>query len=172
MFLEKLLLPPSVFLVDLGLSGDGRSFKSMIEEIRSSGGSVEEVFTRIMWSESPLFGRLGVRLTRLGDGVAELSFPMSDEIRRRGGVVHGGMIMYVLDSVCGLAVMSLNTGQDQFTAELKVNFLEPLQKPPFRAVGRVVRMGGRMAVAEGDVFDGDGKLCAKGLGTWYIVRGR
>lgn len=153
------------------MGSNTRSIRSIFEEIRGSGLSVEEAFTRMMRAESPLNGLVGLRVERLGDGVAELSFPMSQEIRRRGGVVHGGVIMYVLDTACGLAVMSRNDGVDQFTAELKVNFLEPLEKPPFRVVGRVVRMGGRLAVAEGEVFDGEGRLCAKALGTWYIVRG-
>lgn len=152
------------------MSQNTRSLRALIQQIRSSGGSVEETFTQMIRSGNPLFGRIGLRLEKLGDGLAEISFPMSEEIKRRGGMVHGGIIMYVLDSVCGFAVMSLNEGQDQFTAELKVNFLEPLQKPPFRAVGRVVRMGGRLAVAEGEVLDGDGKICAKCLGTWYLVR--
>jgi hypothetical protein len=31
-------------------------------------------------------------------------------------------------------------------------------------------MGGRLAVAEGEVADADGRVCAKALGTWYIVK--
>ncbi len=131
---------------------------------------MEEALNRLMYSESPLFEKSGFKVLKLGEGYAEIGFPMSDDIRRRGGVVHGGVIMYVLDSVCGLAIISLNQGVDQYTVELKVNFLERLSKPPFKAKGRVVRMGGRLAVAEGEVLDGDNKICAKALGTWYVVR--
>jgi len=146
-----------------------RSLRSIIEDLRRSGGSVEEAVNTLMYSESPLFKRAGLRVVRVDDGIVEVAFDMVDEIKRRGGVVHGGVIMYVLDSVCGLAVMSRSQGVDQFTVELKVNFLEPLKDPPFRAMGRVLRMGGRIAVAQGEVLDGGGKLCAAGLGTWYIV---
>src|SRR5579875_22466 len=144
---------------------------SVLEEAKRNGGSVEDALNTLMYSESPLFAKAGFRVVKLGEGYAEISFPMSEEIRRRGGMVHGGIIMYVLDSVCGLAVISRNQGVDQFTVELKVNFLEQLNKPPFKAVGRIVRMGGRLAVAEGEVADADGRVCAKALGTWYIVKG-
>ncbi|MEM0321277.1 MAG: PaaI family thioesterase, partial [Thermoprotei archaeon] len=134
--------------------------------------SVEDALNAIMYAESPLFAKAGFRVVKLGDGYAEISFPMSDYIKRRGGMVHGGIIMYVLDSVCGLAVISRNKGFDQFTVELKVNFLEQLQKSPFKAVGKIVRMGGRLAVAEGEVMDADDKVCAKALGTWYTVKSK
>lgn len=87
-------------------------------------------------------------------------------------MVHGGIIMYTLDNVCGIAVMTVNPGVDQLTMELKINFLEPLRKGPFRATGKVVRAGGTFAVAEGEVRDSEGTLCAKGMGTWYMIRKR
>jgi uncharacterized protein (TIGR00369 family) len=157
---------------DSVMSGDRKrgTIWSMLEEAKRNGGSVEDALNTLMYAESPIFAKAGFRVVKLGEGYAEISFPMSEEIRRRGGMVHGGIIMYVLDSVCGLAVISRNQGVDQFTVELKVNFLEQLHKPPFKAVGRIVRMGGRLAVAEGEVADADGKVCAKALGTWYIVK--
>ena len=78
--------------------------------------------------------------------------------------------MYTLDNVCGIAVMTVNRGVDQLPTELKINFLEPLRKGPFRATGKVVRAGGTVAVAEGEVRDAEGTICAKGMGSWYMIK--
>lgn len=120
--------------------------------------------------DSQLFGDVGFKVVKIRRGKAELSFQLSKMISRRGGIVHGGIIMYTLDNVCGIAVMTMNPGVDQLTMELKVNFLEPLKEGPFTAKGNVVRAGKTVAVAEGEISDSDGSLCAKSLGTWYMIR--
>ena len=74
-----------------------------------------------------------------------------------------------LDTVGGLACMYNNPGVDQVTIALTVNFLKPLKKEPFRAIGRELRSGKTTAVAEGEMRDGDNELCAVALGTWYKI---
>lgn len=144
----------------------------MFENLRRSGLSLEEELQRMLVLEGRLYRRIGFKVVKVGNGAAELDFPLSEEISRRGGMVHGGVIMYALDDVGGLAVMSMNTGIDQFTMQLSVSFMKPLSNGPFRATGKVIRMGTSTAVAEGEVRDASDNLCAKGLGTWFIVRNR
>lgn len=57
--------------------------------------------------------------------------------------------------------MLIDSGVDQLTLKLKVNFLERLRKGPFVATGKVVRAGGSMAVAEGEVMDAEGQVYAR-----------
>ena len=65
--------------------------------------------------------------------------------------MHGGIISFALDTVGGLACMANNPGVDQVTIELTVNFLKPLKKEPFRAIGRELRSGRTTAVAEAEM---------------------
>ena len=147
------------------------SFKRLFELARNNGINVERQVELAFSAENKLFERAGFKVVRVDDGYAEMTFPLSEDVKRRGNIVHGGIIMFAMDNTGGLAVMTRNEGNDQVTVELKANFLEPLRKSPFRAVGRVVRAGRNIAVAEVDVFDSEGKLCAKGTGTWlYIYR--
>ena len=88
---------------------------------------------------------------------------------RWGGIVNGGVIMTVIDLAIGLAVMTVNNGYNQYTAELKVNFLQPLKEGPFTSIGRVIRKGRTLVVGEAEVFDSRNVLCAKGIGTWFIL---
>jgi acyl-CoA thioesterase len=146
------------------------SFKGLFAAARKARADVEAEVQKAMAMDSELFRAVGYEVVKVGEGSAELRFPFSRAVARRGGMVHGGIVMYSLDNACGIAVMTVNPGTDQLTMELKVNFLEPLSKGPFVVLGRVVRAGGRVATAEGEVRDAEGKLCAKSLGTWYMVK--
>jgi uncharacterized protein (TIGR00369 family) len=137
--------------------------------LRDQGLNLEKEMQKVLWKEAPLFERVGVSIDKIGDGTIQLSFRYNEEIGRVGRMVHGGIAMYVLDTAAGLAVMTKNPGIDQLTLELKVNFLEPLRKSPFKAVGKVVRTGRTTSVAEAELVDADGTLCAKALGTWYLI---
>ena len=143
-----------------------------IEALRSSGKDPVILFNEIFRSSEPVYRIIGVEVKEIGSGYVRAVFNMRDEITRWGGVVHGGIVMTVIDIVVGISVMTVNDGVDQYTAELKVNFLEPLRVGPFTAIGRVIRRGGTLVVGEGEIYDGHNKLCAKGIGTWFIVRRR
>jgi uncharacterized protein (TIGR00369 family) len=146
------------------------SFKKLLVLARERGANAESKLERAMAGEGELFTTAKFRVLKLGRGRAELSFPFSKAVARRGGKVHGGIIMYSLDTASGIAVMTVNPGVDQLTIELKVNFLRPLEKGPFRVIGKVVRAGNSFVVAEGEVRDARRTLCAKSLGSWYIIR--
>jgi uncharacterized protein (TIGR00369 family) len=147
-------------------------FKQLFEHLRARGMNVEEEVQKIFAEESSLFSIAGFSVKKVSSGYSELSFPYDQKISRRGGMVHGGVISYALDTAGGLAVMSGNSGIDQVTLELKINFLEPVRNSPFKVTGKVLRQGRNVAVAESEVRDSDDKLCAKSLGTWYLIHGK
>ena len=123
-----------------------------------------------VWESEPLMAFIGYKLVEVSQGRACAEFGHSRNVQRVGGVLHGGVIAAVLDETLGMAVLTVNDGVDQVTVELKVNFLEPGREGPYKVCGQVVRRGGRLVVAEGEVRDASGRLVAKALGTWYILR--
>jgi uncharacterized protein (TIGR00369 family) len=147
-------------------------FKGLFAKIRGDGASVEKELETFLKNESGLFSLANFSISKVGDGYAELTFPYSQTIARHGGMVHGGIILFALDNAGGIAVMTENTGIDQVTLELKINFLEPAIKQPFTAKGFVIRHGRTTSVAEAELRDVDDKLCAKALGTWYTIHER
>ena len=148
---------------------DVGSFRKLFALARKQGADVEAELEKAMSVDSELFTTVGFRVVKVRSGRAELSFPFSKAVTRRGGMVHGGIVMYSLDNACGIAAMSVNPGMDQLTMELKVNFLRPLKRGPFRAIGKVVKAGNSVIVVEGEVRDADGALCARSLGSWFII---
>lgn len=131
-------------------------------------GLTPEEATRVLWEREPILQYIGYRLVKLEPGYAEAQ--LEHRALRMGGILHGGAIVTALDQTMMLAVLTVNDGYDQATVELKVNFLEPGRAGPYTVAGRVVRRGRTLAVAEGEMREGD-RVLAKALGTWYLIQG-
>jgi acyl-CoA thioesterase len=144
------------------------SFKALFESLEASGADVG-VQVQEAFENDRIFRYIGFKVEKVGSGSVQLSFPFSENVTRWGGIVHGGVVMTALDNACGLAAMTVNPGKNQVTMEFKVNFLEPLTDGPFKAVGRVIRTGRTVIVAEGEIRDSKGILCAKGIGSWLVL---
>jgi acyl-CoA thioesterase len=147
------------------------SFKALIGSLKASGADVEKQVQQAFENDR-IFRYIGFTVDRVESGSVQLSFPLSENTTRWGGMVHGGVVMTALDTACGLAVMTVNPGRDQVTIELKVNFLEQLTDGPFYVHGKVIRSGRTAIVAEGEIRDSKDVLCAKGIGTWLVLNSR
>lgn len=87
------------------------------------------------------------------------------------GAVHGGFACTVLDSVAGCAVQTtLPQGMGYTSLEIKVNYLRPLSTKtgPLTAVGRVIKPGNRVAFAEAEIRDAEGKVVATASSTLLV----
>jgi uncharacterized protein (TIGR00369 family) len=88
------------------------------------------------------------------------------------GGVHGGYAATLLDSACGIAVHSMLKPDQGFTTlELKVSYLRGMNDMtgPVRAEGRVVNIGRRVAFAEADIRDAEGRLMATATSTLLVL---
>jgi uncharacterized protein (TIGR00369 family) len=88
------------------------------------------------------------------------------------GIVHGGYAATLLDTVTGCAVHStLPAGQGYTKIELKVGYLRPLTVAAgeVRATGKVVSAGRRTALATGELFDREGRLCTYASSTCMLM---
>jgi uncharacterized protein (TIGR00369 family) len=87
------------------------------------------------------------------------------------GSVHGGWFCGILDSAVACAVHSaLPKGKAYTTVEFKINILRPLtdKTGPVRAEGKIIHVGNRTGVAEGRIYDTEGKLYAYASTTCMI----
>ena|ERR1700693_781009 len=86
-------------------------------------------------------------------------------------VVHGGVIAALADTAGGLATyMSGPRGARVATIEMKINFLEAVERGTVKAEARLLRRGRNFAVVECDVRD-SARLVAKALMTFSIGSG-
>jgi uncharacterized protein (TIGR00369 family) len=87
------------------------------------------------------------------------------------GVVHGGLVCTLLDSVCACAVHStLPAGKGYTSIEIKVSYLKAVTSRSglLTATGTLVRAGSRVAFSEGVVTDESGTPVATATCTCLV----
>jgi uncharacterized protein (TIGR00369 family) len=120
---------------------------------------------------SPFIEYLGMRTVSAADGECEVVLPLDAHHLNVWDVAHGGVIMTMLDIAMGGAARSLTTGETGVvTVEMKTNFMRP-GSGALRGLGRVLHKSTTMAYCEGEIFDPQGRMIAKALGTFKYVRG-
>src|SRR5277367_4009334 len=85
------------------------------------------------------------------------------------GVVHGGVLAALADTAGGLAsYMACPLGTRVATVEMKINYLEGVERGTVTADAEVVRIGRHLAVVDCDVTDDTKRLVAKALMTFFV----
>jgi uncharacterized protein (TIGR00369 family) len=121
----------------------------------------------------PIAAHFGLRWEHIGHGEVVAVAEPDESLYNPIGMVHGGVAATMLDSVVGCAVhTTLPAGVGYSSVELKVSYLRAIHagRGEIRATGRVVKEGSRIAFAEGEIRDADGKLLATASGTCVITR--
>ncbi len=113
--------------------------------------------------------------TEVDDGRAVFSALPGEEHYNPIGVVHGGFMATLLDSVAGCAVhTTLAKGEAYTTLTLEVKNLRPLTRDTgmVRAEGEVIHRGRRQATADAKIYAVEtGKLLATATSTCMILTG-
>lgn len=113
-----------------------------------------------------------LRLGRRGSGDCSATLDVRPELLNPNGVVHGGVLFSIADTVMGAALhTTLAPGEYCATVEIKIHFLLPVTKGKIRCRTRVVHRGGRIAVLESHLSVGRQQV-AQALGTFAIFAPR
>jgi uncharacterized protein (TIGR00369 family) len=123
-------------------------------------------------NEPPICHTMGFHLVEVEPGrVVFASVPGERHYNPMGGV-HGGYAATLLDSACGIAVVTqLAPGESFTTLELKVSYLRGMTRDTgaVRAEGRVVQMGRRTAFAEAKLVDASERVLATATSTLLVI---
>lgn len=116
---------------------------------------------------SPYQRFLGLQLVRREDGMVEICMPFRNEFLREDGSdwLHGGILSALIDVAGDYAVQS-KTGGDVPTVDLRIDYLRPAKRGSLTAIGRTVKVGRRVSVADVEVRDEQGQLVAAGRGVY------
>jgi uncharacterized protein (TIGR00369 family) len=123
---------------------------------------IEQIF------ESVPFARfMGMELVELERGKAVLRLTARDDLRRNGGMLHGGATASLIDTAAAFVIMTLlSPEQTTTTIDLTIHYLRPVVTGSATANARIVRSGRRIIIAAVDVFDEAEKLVATALTTY------
>ncbi|HEY6215181.1 MAG TPA: PaaI family thioesterase [Pyrinomonadaceae bacterium] len=118
----------------------------------------------------PFAKLLGIEVESVEPGVAVLTMKMRDDLKRNGGIAHGGAVATLIDSAMAFAIMPmLGENEHSMTVDLTIHYLRPVSEGSARAIARVVRAGKRVITVSADLFDGNEKLAATAISTYLRV---
>ena len=129
--------------------------------------SIDE-FNRILNAELPSAADMGIYLTAIDHGEAELVLPYSDHSLRPGGTIAGPFMMMLAD-VCMFAVVLSMLGEIKLavTTSFNINFLRKPAETDLLARGKIIKLGKRLAVVEVSIFSEE-EIVAHATGTYSI----
>jgi uncharacterized protein (TIGR00369 family) len=118
--------------------------------------------------------QFGFFLREAGDKSLVLGMRVRKRHLQVHGVVHGGVLASFADTAGGLAVyLFLPSGSRVATIEMKINYLEAVERGEVTAHARVIRLGKNIGVVDCDITDDTGRLVGKALMTFAVIsRGR
>jgi uncharacterized protein (TIGR00369 family) len=120
----------------------------------------------------PFASLLGVELTAAAPDEVRGTLAWAPERCTTGGVLHGGALMSLADTVGAVcAFLNLPEGAGTTTIESKTNFLRGITEGQVEAVARPLHAGRRFIVIETDLFDGRGKRAARVTQTQAVLAG-
>jgi 1,4-dihydroxy-2-naphthoyl-CoA hydrolase len=119
----------------------------------------------------PFSERLGVTLERAAAGNVTGTLAWSEERCTSGGILHGGALMTLADSVAAVcAFLNLPDGATTATIESKTNFLRGVRSGLVRATAKPVHVGSRTIVVQTDLVDDQDRAVALVVQTQAVLQ--
>jgi len=121
----------------------------------------------------PFTEHLGVQVVEVTKEHAIVSLQKRPELLNSWGLVHGGVIMTLLDLVMSWAVRGhYEVVGGVLTVDMSVGFMKAGYGDKVLAEGRVLHGGKSTAFCESDARDAEGALLAKAIGTFKLLAER
>ncbi len=120
---------------------------------------------------APIAALMRMRPVRVEEGTVVFECTPDESHYNPIGMVHGGLVCTLLDSVLGCAVQTtLPQGLGYTSLEIKVSYLAAVHAHSgvLTATGRVTKPGKRVAFAEGEVLDASGRTVASATSTLLV----
>jgi uncharacterized protein (TIGR00369 family) len=103
------------------------------------------------------------------DGSVEVAVDPDARHEREGGIVHGGVMMALLDSAMSAAVgRTLEAGGHVVSVSITTDFLKPARRGRLVARAWVDRRGRTTAFPRSELRDAEGNVVARASGVWAI----
>jgi acyl-CoA thioesterase len=122
-------------------------------------------------TQSPFAQLLGFEPVESKPGHVILRLPFSNDLRQSLGRVHGGVLFSLADHASGWAAYStLEHNERCATLEMKINFIAAVSDEDCLAEARVVHKGRTSIVVESEIKTVAGRLVAKTLATFIVLK--
>lgn len=124
-----------------------------------------------LWATMPFAATLGAELLDATPEAVRARVEWDDSRCTAGGVLHGGVLMALADSVGALcAFLNLPPGATgTTTVESKTNFLRAVRRGAVIATARPLHAGSRFVVVETDALDDGDRRVARTTQTQAVL---
>lgn len=131
----------------------------------------KSVRPREEWTaHNPFMEMMGFTVEEAKDGRSRVVLPHRPEIENRKGDAHGGVVAALLDVSMTNAVRgAVENIHGLATVSATFNYLAPA-RGTLIGHGKVLKIGGAIAVATADIIDESGAVVAQGVGNIRIIR--
>jgi uncharacterized protein (TIGR00369 family) len=115
---------------------------------------------------------LGYSIEMTDDGGSTGTWRPAPFMSNSQGRVHGGLVGSIIDDISAIALRSSDpTIATSSTVAMHIDYLRPLAiGADYVCTGEVLRIGGRLAVADASIVNAEGELCVRGSATFAITR--
>ncbi|MCI9033014.1 MAG: PaaI family thioesterase [Lachnospiraceae bacterium] len=112
---------------------------------------------------------LGITVLEMKAGYCKGEMLVRSELNNPLGMVHGGVIFSLADTVGGLAVIAHDCHENLVTLSSNINYLRPaIHTPKLIAEARAVKHGSKVAVYTVDIMDAEGVLIASTTTSYFM----
>ena len=126
---------------------------------------------RLAIEEVPFAGGMGAKIVEVSAGHVVATLAYREDFVRPGGTIAGPVMMALADLVMWGVVMSLiGPVKLAVTTNFNINFLRRPGPGELTAVGRILKLGSRLAIGEVSLFSGgeNGDLVAHVTSTYSV----
>ncbi|HZQ77486.1 MAG TPA: PaaI family thioesterase [Acidimicrobiia bacterium] len=121
----------------------------------------------------PFVRATGIEISAAGPDEVEGRVDWSPERCTTAGVLHGGVLMTLADTVGAVcAFLNLPEGTTTSTIESKTNFFRAVRSGAVRAVARPLHAGRTTVVVQTDLYDDDGRRVSQTTQTQAVLPAR
>jgi 1,4-dihydroxy-2-naphthoyl-CoA hydrolase len=135
--------------------------------------SVNPELTKLMQSLMPFTRVLGIEALEGGPQAVRARARWSADACTTGGVLHGGFLMAVADSIgAACAGFNLPSGALTSTIESKTNFFRAVTEGEILIEATPIHVGRSTIVLQTDITRSDGKLVSRTTQTQTVLAGK
>ncbi|MEW6266543.1 MAG: PaaI family thioesterase [Thermodesulfobacteriota bacterium] len=118
----------------------------------------------------PYFQLQSMNILELAPGRSKIRIDVQTKHLQPFGQVHGGVFSSLIDAAGWWAAYTvIEEGLGLTTLEMKLNYLAPVQNGKLIGLGRSIKVGRNIGLAEAGLENEDGRLVAHGTVTVMIV---
>jgi uncharacterized protein (TIGR00369 family) len=121
-------------------------------------------------AKSTFWGHLGCEVVRVENSKTVICLDIEKHHLNLLGIVHGGVIVSLLDNAMGLAVMQECPADQTVTAQMNIYYLKSARSGQLTCEAGMIHRSKRTLTLQARVFGNEGELLAWGSGSFRLLK--